>query len=131
MTTAEVLLGLRQKNELSQEDLAAKLLVTRQAVSHWETGVTTPNTDTLKMISKTFGVSINTLLGQPQALFCQACGMPLQDDLMAREADGGFNEDYCRWCRVDGEYVGAETLAEMIEVCVPHMAMPEEAARPC
>ena len=129
MTTAEILLDLRKRNNLSQEEMADKLLVTRQAVSRWENDETVPSTDTLKIISKAFGISINTLLGQPQKLFCQACGMPLSDDDIAREADGGFDEDYCKWCLVDGEYVGPSTVEGMIDVCVPHMGMPEADAR--
>ena len=132
MEPKEVLLRLSKKHGLSQDELAEKLMITRQAVSRWESGETVPNTDTLKIISKAFGVSINTLLGQPHELHCQACGMPLMDDgTISREPDGSFNEKYCCWCRKDGEYVGAPTVEEMIEVCVPHMgwADPDEARR--
>ena len=48
METKEVIRSLRAKAGLSQEELAEKLFVTRQAVSRWETGETTPNTETLK-----------------------------------------------------------------------------------
>jgi len=129
MKTKKVLRDLRKKHGLSQDELAEKLFVTRQAVSRWETGKTVPNTETLKLISKTFGVSINALLGQAEPLYCQACGMPLADESMAREADGGFDEKHCRWCWADGKYVGPDTIEGMIEVCVPHMKMPHDAAR--
>ena len=62
METKEVLLQLRTEKGFSQEELAEKVMVTRQAVSRWETGETTPNTETLKLLSKLYGVSINTLL---------------------------------------------------------------------
>ena len=39
METKEVILDLRTKNNMTQNDLAEKLFVTRQAVSRWETGV--------------------------------------------------------------------------------------------
>lgn len=129
METKEVLFDLRKKHGLSQDEMAGKLFVTRQAVSRWENGETVPNTETLKLISRAFGVSINTLLGQPEQLHCQACGMPLADEVMAREPDGGFNEKHCKWCWVDGKYVGAKTLEEMIEVCAPHYPMPLDEAR--
>ena len=66
-----ILKNLREKNNLTQEQLAERVQVTRQAVSRWETGETQPNTDTLKLLSQVFDVSINTLLGSPRQLVCQ------------------------------------------------------------
>ena len=66
METKDILLELRQKNGLSQEELAEKVFVTRQAVSRWETGETVPSTETLKLLSRVYDVSINTLLGAPR-----------------------------------------------------------------
>ena len=79
MKTKEIIYELRTKKGLSQEELAERVFVTRQAVSRWENGETVPNTETLKLLSKEFEVSINTLLGSPQRLICQCCGMPLED----------------------------------------------------
>ena len=105
MDTKDVILELRTKNGLSQDELAEKLYVTRQAVSRWENGETIPNTETLKLLSKFFDVSINTLLGTPRKLICQCCGMPLDDDaIISHNYDGTFNEDYCKWCYADGTY---------------------------
>ncbi len=106
MEIREILKNLREKNNLTQEQMAERIMVTRQAVSRWETGETQPNTDTLKLLSREFDVSINTLLGSPRQLICQCCGMPLnEDNLISREADGSYNEDYCKWCYTDGEFV--------------------------
>ena len=63
MEPKEIFLELRTRRGFSQEQLAEKIHVTRQAVSRWETGETVPNTETLKLLSKLFDVSINTLLG--------------------------------------------------------------------
>ena len=71
MDTKDVIFKLRVKHKLSQEELAEKIYVTRQAVSRWETGETVPNTQTLKLLSELFDVSINTLLGSPRKLVCQ------------------------------------------------------------
>ena len=79
METKDIIAQLRTKNGMSQAELAEKVFVTRQAVSRWETGETQPNTETLKLLSKLFDVSINTLLGSPRQLICQCCGMPLED----------------------------------------------------
>ena len=121
METKNVILKLRTEKGLSQEELAAKVFVTRQAVSRWETGETIPNTETLKLLSQLFNVSINTLLGSPRELVCQCCGMPLKDENLSKETDGLFNEKYCKWCYADGEYM-YDNMDELIEVCVKTMA---------
>ena len=120
MNTKEILLELRTKNGLSQDELAEKVFVTRQAVSRWENGETVPNTDTLKLLSRLFDVSINTLLGEPRRLRCQCCGMPLEDAILSRDADGSLNEDYCKWCYADGTYTYSD-MDDLINVSVPHM----------
>ena len=88
METKGIILELRTKHGLSQEELAEKVFVTRQAISRWENGETIPNTETLKLLSKLFDVSINTLLGSPRELICQCCGMPLEDENISKETDG-------------------------------------------
>ncbi len=65
METKDIILELRTKNKMSQDELAEKVFVTRQAVSRWESGETVPNTETLKLLSKLFDISINTLLASP------------------------------------------------------------------
>ena len=121
METKDILLQLRTQKGLSQEQLAERVFVTRQAVSRWETGETTPNPETLKLLSGLYDVSINTLLGSPRQLICQCCGMPLEDATTSKEPDGAFNEEYCKWCYTDGtfKYTSPEQL---IEFCVEHMA---------
>ncbi len=120
MDTKDVILELRTRRGLSQDELAEKVFVTRQAVSRWENGETVPNTETLKLLSKLFDVSINTLLGSPRQLICQCCGMPLEDEIISREADGELNEDYCKWCYADGTYTYSD-MDDLISVCVKHM----------
>ena len=121
METKEILFKLRTEKGLSQEELAEKVMVTRQAVSRWETGETTPNTETLKLLSKLYNVSINTLLGSPNKLICQCCGMPLEDEIIGRNKDGSMNEEYCKWCYADGTYTYND-MDDLINVCIPHMA---------
>ena len=131
MNTKDVIYDLRKKNGLSQEELAEKVFVTRQAVSRWENGDTVPNTETLKLLSRLFNVSINTLLGSPRQLICQCCGMPLDDSIIGTDKDGALNEDYCKWCYADGHYTYSD-MDELIEVCAKHMAgdgFSEEQAR--
>ena len=124
METKDVLYELRMKHKLTQDELAEKLFVTRQAVSRWEKGETVPNSDTLKLLSKYYNVSINTLLGSPHPLICQCCGMPLEDSIISRNSDGSMNEDYCKWCYADGTYTYSN-MDDLIEVCVKHMVSDE------
>ena len=131
MNTKDVLYELRTRSGLSQDELAEKVFVTRQAVSRWENGETVPNTETLKLLSNVFNVSINTLLGSPRPLICQCCGMPLEDAILGRNRDGTLNEDYCQWCYADGTYTYSD-MDDLINVCIPHMmkqGFTEEQAR--
>ena len=125
METKDVIINLRTARGLSQEALAERVFVTRQAVSRWETGETTPNTETLKLLSGLFGVSINTLLGSPRQLICQCCGLPLNEDgLISRESDGSFNEDYCKWCYDGGEFAYKSKDA-LVDFLMSHMPNPD------
>ena len=121
METKDIIFQLRTKSGLTQDELAEKIFVTRQALSRWETGETMPNTETLKMLSKLFDVSINTLLGFPRKLICQCCGMPLDDSSTSKETDGTFNEEYCKWCYTDGKFVYT-SLEELTEFLVGHLS---------
>lgn len=121
MNTKDVIFELRTKHGLSQEELAEKVYVTRQAVSRWENGETVPNTETLKLLSKVLDVSINTLLGSPRELICQCCGMPLEDSSVSKETDGTFNEEYCKWCYKDGKFAYT-SLEELTDFLVGHMS---------
>ena len=132
MNTGKVIYGLRTKKGMSQNELAEKIFVTRQAVSRWENEETVPNTETLKLLSRLFDVSINTLLGAPKQLICQCCGMPLEDDaIMGRDRDGALNENYCKWCYADGTYTYHD-MDDLLDVCVRNMvgeSFTEEQAR--
>ncbi len=131
MESKNVLYELRTRNGFTQDELAEKVFVTRQAVSRWEQGETVPNTETLKLLSRLYGVSINTLLGSPHQLICQCCGMPMDDSIIGRDKDGTPNENYCQWCYADGTYTYSD-MDDLIDVCVGHMvgeSFTEEQAR--
>lgn len=57
--------------------------------------------------------------------------MPLPDDsLLAHEADGSLNEQYCKWCYADGQFLCDCTMEEMAEQCAVHLGWDDlEAAR--
>ena len=59
---ANKLVELRKKNGYSQEELAAKLGLSRQAISKWERAEASPDTDNLICLAKLYGVSLDELL---------------------------------------------------------------------
>ncbi len=75
---------LRKSHNYTQEDLAKKLDISRQAVSKWETGITIPDLEVLLKISKLYNVTINDILEpniQPQRItdFEQISTIPEKD----------------------------------------------------
>ena len=67
MALAEKLYELRKKSNLSQEQLAEQLGVSRQAISKWESGQATPESDKLVTISNYFQVSLDYLMKEERA----------------------------------------------------------------
>lgn len=65
--TAKKLTDLRKHFSLSQEALAEKVGVSRQAISKWERGEASPDTDNLLALSKIYGISLDDLLGEKTA----------------------------------------------------------------
>ena len=62
MDIAEKIIKLRKTNGWSQEDLAEKLYVSRQAISRWENGTALPDAENVLQISKLFNVTTDYLL---------------------------------------------------------------------
>lgn len=122
MAIKDVLPQLRRERGLTQDDLAAKLFITRQAISRWETGETTPGIDMTKLIALTLDVPIATLLEMPEH-YCQSCGMMFTaPDQYAQGPDGARTDEFCRWCYDKGSYTYETDMESMIEECAPRMA---------
>ncbi|MBR0507193.1 MAG: helix-turn-helix domain-containing protein [Clostridia bacterium] len=66
MTLSEKIAYCRRRNGLSQEELAEKISVSRQAVSKWETGEAQPEIGKLRQLSDAFGVSTDWLLSEEE-----------------------------------------------------------------
>lgn len=121
LETKDIIIELRKHHNLSQDKMAEMLFVTRQAISRWETGEMVPNTETLKLISKQFGVSIDVLLGVT-AMQCQSCGLALySDSVKGTEHDGSLSEEYCSYCYGGGSFRSTMTLYEAIEHNIEHL----------
>lgn len=68
--------------------------------------------------------------------YCQSCAMPMgdTDEMYGTNSDGTKNDDYCKYCYMEGKFTSDISMEEMIEVCVPHMVsansgMSEDEAR--
>ncbi|WP_291290123.1 TipAS antibiotic-recognition domain-containing protein [Enorma sp.] len=118
----DALARLRRERGLTQEELARRLYITRQAVSRWEVGATEPSVDMLKLIARELDVPVTELLDMPEH-YCQSCGMMFTaPGQHGHEADGSEAEDFCRWCYENGVYTYETSMDEMIEDCAPRMA---------
>ena len=97
MAFAENLIAVRRAHGLTQEMLASKLFVTRQAVSRWERGEVTPGIDMMKLIAAVTGEPLSHLLEMPEH-YCESCGMYLTPDDCGTDASGKKTDHYCKWC---------------------------------
>lgn len=122
MGVGEAIQSARRKSGLTQEQLASKVYVTRQAVSRWETGESEPSVDMRKLLASVLDVPVTSLFDLPDAPACQCCGTPFDVPNMplGTNADGTENPDYCGWCYQNGEFTSGG-LDEIIEHNVPYL----------
>ena len=122
MALKDVLPQVRKERGLTQEELAKKVFVTRQAVSRWEKGETTPSIDMAKLLASELDVPVMRLLDLPQEPACQCCGTPFSVPNMDKgtNADGTENPDFCKWCYDGGEFASA-TMDDVIEKSAPYL----------
>lgn len=90
MAFKETLAAAREQRGMTQQDLAEKLYVTRQAVSRWENGETEPSVDMRKLIAAVLDVPVIQLFDIDVSQLCQCCGTPFTVPNMPHgtEADG-------------------------------------------
>ena len=122
MKIGEAIQNARKNAGLTQEQLAAKVYVTRQAVSRWERGDSEPGIDMRKLLANVLDVPVADLFDLPDEPVCQCCGTPFSVPNMpfGTNADGSENHDYCGWCYRDGEFTD-DGLDEIIEHNVPYL----------
>ncbi len=89
---ADKLVKLRKEFNLSQEDLAKELNLSRQAISKWERGESSPDIDNIIKLAKFYSVSFNYLFGednkQPSKI--------IEKEIIVKEIE--VEEDYANWC---------------------------------
>ncbi len=112
---------IRKEAGITQEEMARRLYVTRQAVSRWETGETMPGIDMVKLICVTFGVPLERFFDMPMSYYCQCCSMPIPDEEMrGTETDGSRSADFCKYCYDHGDFTAkGMTMDEFIEATAP------------
>lgn len=123
MAIKDVLPQIRKERGITQEELARKVFVTRQAVSRWENGETTPSIDMTKLLAIALDVPVMRLIDMPQEPSCQCCGTPFSVPNMPNgtDANGAENPHYCKWCYDEGAFA-VETMDEVIEQSAPYLA---------
>ena len=109
--TANRLYELRKKNGYSQEELAAKLGLSRQAVSKWENDVSSPDISILSDLADILGVSLDTLLGKESS----------NEVTMLKEEDVKDLSKLVLKIKVDssdGDHVNVNIPVLLIKVCL-------------
>ena len=133
MGVSQTIARLRRERGMTQDQLAAQVYVTRQAVSRWETGESEPGIDMRKLLAGALDVPVISLLDLPDEPVCQCCGTPFSvpDMPYGTDAHGNENPSYCKWCYENGEFT-SDGLDDLIERNVPFLCAatgytPEEA----
>ena len=110
MNINEKLLLLRKKAGLSQESLAEKLNVTRQTVSNWELGQTTPDILQAKELSKIFKVSLDDLTDNKLEFEVKDNSNSILKDLIGKNCLLLINEEY------NDSYIDCESKVKILDV---------------
>ncbi len=87
--TANRLQNLRKKNGYSQEELAEKIGISRQAVSKWERAEASPDTDNLILLARLYGVTLDELLNTESVPMPNSEGISLSKDYYTSVSDDG------------------------------------------
>lgn len=66
MPMKDTIAAIRKEAGLTQEEMARRLYVTRQAISRWEQGTTEPGIDMLKLIARELDVPVTALIDMPE-----------------------------------------------------------------
>lgn len=128
MSMGSKLAEARRKNNLTQEQLAERLGVTRQAVSRWESDTAYTETDKIVRMSRLLGVSCDWLLQDgeeapaPPAGTAPGLVTPLLRQAAGRKVQLAFYGDEgipaCDWCVIrefDGAWANVELVKEKKE----------------
>ena len=117
MTNGEILgkklYDLRKKNGLSQEEMAERLGVSRQAVSKWECGESLPDTDNLITIARMYSISLDLLVGNDTVESCD------EREADGRVEDDGLDGESAQRCDTECEVKKSSLLNDLREIACP------------
>lgn len=113
MELSQKLVALRKKSGMTQQELAEKVYVTRTAVSKWENGKGYPAIDSLKLLSKVYGVSLDELVSD--------------EDVAAARARRQNRSKIFYWCAVGCLVLAAAFAAAAGFSHIPWFAIPSGA----
>lgn len=135
MEIGKKLIELRKKENITQEQLAKKLKVTRQTISNWESDITSPDINQASELSKVFKVSINDLLNEQLEIQCKN-STSILNSLIGKECFLDIDEDVddyridmftkCRVISIDENYLkfefseGKEIITKLIDIRLIH-----------
>lgn len=124
---ANRLFQYRKKHNLSQEELAGQIGVSRQAVSKWERAEASPDTDNLILLAKLYGVTLDQLLqGQEQPEVKEENTQTTETDnaqnsnSSQQPSDDTYNSDNQNSCEEAEESVGEENFTRCDKVSFKH-----------
>lgn len=128
MKLSEKIYYCRKKNGLSQEALAEKLSVSRQAVSKWETGESEPEISKLKLLAEAFGVSTDWLLSNADPAEEKPQDTPPKPQLPQNDLPGYLGKLVKKYGWLAGIYislcgVGAVVIGSLARFSVKRMFM--------
>lgn len=117
MAMKDIISQIRAEKGITQQQMAHDLYVTRQAVSRWETGETSPGIDMVKLICVTYSVPLERFFEMPMEYYCQSCSMPIPDPAIhGTESDGSTSDHYCKYCYQEGNFTAKDVdMDEFIE----------------
>ncbi len=115
--TANRLQNLRKKNGYSQEELAEKIGISRQAVSKWERAEASPDTDNLILLARLYGVTLDELLNTESIPMPNSEGISLSKDYYTSTSDDGeiYPEGHPRYSAPNYGDVKPQTNANTAE----------------
>lgn len=88
---AESIRNIRKQNSLTQAEMAEKIGTTQSQYYLWESGKSSPSTETLCKVSSLFGVSVDTLIGnEPKKKAKNSCLAKVDGKIFCRGEDCNF-----------------------------------------